>query len=340
MRLLFVHPFFLRDSALERQWLTPYPPLGLLCLAAAARQAAHTVAVFDGTFESGEEDFARACAKFQPEVVCIATLITLRPTALRLAETARARGATVIVGGADATTAPEAYLGAGRPIHAAVVGEGEGTLLELIDRLARRGPLGGVKGIAFADAQGELHRTSGRPPILDLDALPPPARDLIDWAPYFRTWREAHGYVSITVAASRGCPSGCEYCAGAAVGPHWRVRRPEAVAAEMRELQEQYAPDRFRLVDDLDGLGRDWLLALAEAMAADGVTTPYEGLRLHVGLGDLPMLARRKELCSDRNAWLPKAAQHPHAPPGLSQSELQMRWREAALPAGVTLAEP
>ncbi|MBI3760544.1 MAG: cobalamin B12-binding domain-containing protein [Chloroflexi bacterium] len=340
MRLLFAYPFFLGESALEQRWLTPYPPLGLLYLAAAARQAGHTVAVFDGTFQPGREAFALACRDFDPEVVCLATLITLRPTTLRLAEMARASGAAVIAGGADASNDPEAYLRPGGLIRTAAVGEGEETLVELLDALASGPALEGVKGIAFAGSDGKVRRTSPRPPIAELDALPPPARDLVDLPAYFRLWREAHGYTSMALAASRGCPFGCEHCANSAVSPHWRARRPEAVAAEMRMLQERYAPDCFRLVDDLDGLGRDWLLALGEAMMASGVTTPYEGLRLHVKLGDLPMLDRRKELCAERNAWIPKAAQHPHAPPGLNESEMQMRWSEARLPEGVALAEP
>lgn len=320
MRLLFTHPFFLNRSALEQRWLTPYPPLGLLYLAAAAREAGHRVAFFDGTFAESEAAFEAALHDHQPDVVCFGSLVTLRPTMLRLAATARARGALTLVGGPDATSQPEAYA----PVADAVVlGEGEKALVEWL--------------AAGATARGVLPIA---PPIQDLNRLPRPARDFIDLDRYFIVWRETHGYTSLTLAASRGCPFGCEYCAASATGPHWRVRAPENVAAEMRELEARYHPEHFRLVDDLDGLGREWLLALAEAMLSLGVTTPYEGLRLHVKLGDLPMLARHKELCADRNAWIPKAAQHPHAPPALSEAELQARWSEGRLPDGAVLADP
>lgn len=320
MRALFVHSFFLNQSVLEQRWLTPYPPLGLLYLAAAAREAKHRVAFFDGTFAESEAAFETALRDHRPDVVCFSSLITLRPTALRLAAMARAMGALTLVGGPDATRHPEAYLSL---MDAVVLGEGEKALVEWL--------------AAGASARGVLPIAS---PIEDLNLLPPPARDLIDLGRYFAVWRRAHGYTSLTLAASRGCPFGCEHCAASATGPHWRVRALENVAAEMRELEARYHPDRFRLVDDLDGLGREWLLALAEAMTAIGVTTPYEGLRLHVKLGDLPMLARQKEVCADRNAWIPKVAQHPHAPPALSGAELQMRWSEARLPDGAALAAP
>ncbi|MCH8206796.1 MAG: cobalamin-dependent protein, partial [Chloroflexi bacterium] len=55
-------------------------PLGLLYVAAAARAAGYTAAVYDGTFDSGPDDFARALADFRPDVVLFMSLITLRPT--------------------------------------------------------------------------------------------------------------------------------------------------------------------------------------------------------------------------------------------------------------------
>ncbi len=320
MRVLFAHPFFLKHSALEQRWLTPYPPLGLLYLAAAARAAGHAVSFFDGTFADDEAQFQLALRSEAPEVVCFGSLVTLRPAALRLAEAARRAGCRTVAGGPDATAAPGVYAAA---VDAVVKGEGERALVSWLE--------GG------AAARGVLPAAEL---VEDLNALPRPARDLIDMPRYFGVWRQAHGYTSVTLAASRGCPFGCQHCAEAAAGPHWRVRTPANVAAEMRDLEALYQPDRFRLVDDLDGLGRDWLIALAEAMQAAGVTTPYEGLRLHVKLGDLPMLAREKELCADRNAWIPKAESHPHAPPALLEEEVRLRWGEARLPEGAALADP
>ena len=53
-RILFVHPFQLSASALEQEWRTLYPPLGLLYLAAVVREAGHTVSFYDGTFKQAE----------------------------------------------------------------------------------------------------------------------------------------------------------------------------------------------------------------------------------------------------------------------------------------------
>ncbi|RME45975.1 MAG: hypothetical protein D6791_09415, partial [Chloroflexi bacterium] len=220
-----------------------------------------------------------------------------------------------------------------------VLGEGERTLVELLATLELAGDLERVAGIAYRARGERVVQTAARDPILDLDELPWPARDLIDVAQYLAVWREEHGYSSLSLSVSRGCPYGCEYCADAVMGPHLRRRSPENVAAEMRHLEREYAPDRFRLVDDLDGLGRDWLVALGDAMIAAGVTTPYEGLK-PTHLGELPMLAQEKDICAERNAWIPTQGPHPHAPPSLDPQALQQRWREGRLLEGEHLEDP
>jgi hypothetical protein len=176
--------------------------------------------------------------------------------------------------------------------------------------------------------------------IPDLDQLPIPAYDLVDLEPYFKLWQDKHGYSSLAIAASRGCPFGCEHCASSATGPHFRLRSPQNVAQEMQLWEQRCQPDRFRLVDDLDGLGLEWLLALGQAMTDWGIQTHYEGLRPHQSLGDLPMLTRGLDVCYDRNLWIPKDDDHPHAPPGIEEDDMQSRWRDGALPEGEHLADP
>jgi len=348
MNVLFVYPFFLNESALEQRWMTLYPPLGLLGLAAGGRRAGHHVAVFDGTFAAGDADFVAALDRHRPDVVCSASLITLRPTALRLASLARSRGAFTIAGGPDPTSSPDAYLlplslrerGPGGEVFDLVVtGEADVTLLEVLDALQTNRPTSSIAGTAYLDESGEIIRTPARPPISNLDSLPFPARDRIDMPRYLDAWRSAHGYSSLTLAASRGCPLGCDHCASSATGPHFRVRSIENIVLEMAELEAAYAPDRFRLVDELEGLGREWLIALGRAMIEAGVRTPFEGLKPS-HLEGVPMLAEVKDICAERNAWLPPASQDAHASPSLDVDDLQRRWREAKLPEGERLAEP
>ncbi len=339
-RILFVHPFQLSASALEQEWRTLYPPLGLLYLAAIVRRAGHTVSFYDGTFKQAEHaEFDLELTNFNADVICIGSLITVRPDAIELAAHAHKSGITTILGGPDPTLAPEEYLNSG-VVDWVIRGEGERSLLQLQDVIPSGEEYSDIPGIAYIDSTGQLIITSDPQVVPELDDLPYPARDLIDMQAYADIWRSEHGYISVNLSASRGCALGCSYCAESNPGAHFRIRSAKSVAAEMFSIQESYAPDRFRLVDDLDGLGAEWLTELAGEMEAAAVTVPFEGLRLHQSLGELPQLERTKELCADRNSWIPKSESHPHAPPGLDIATLQARWRRAHLEPGETLAEP
>ena len=340
MKVLFVNPFFFAHSALERQFRTFYFPLGLLYLAAVAREAGHDVAVFDGTFIPSEEAFADALDAHQPAVVCIAGWVTVQPAALRLASTAGSRGVRVIVGGPGPTASPAAYL-EHQTIDAAVMGEGERTLVDLLAATAAGNDLRGVAGLALLSDDGSIIRTPRCEPIRDLDSLPLPARDLIDVGQYLAMWEAEHGYRSLTLALTRGCPDeSCPFCADSLIGAHHLRRRSvEDVVEEMRHLQGTYDVERFRLVDDLNRLERDWLAALGEAMIDAGVIVPYEGLNT-VTHEDLPMLAQTRDICHERNAWIPTQGRHGHAPPTDDVNLLRRRWEDALLLDGEHLEDP
>jgi len=72
--LLLVNPLFLDRDPVEKRLMTPYFPLGLLYLAATAREAGYTVAIFDAMFQPDDQGFVAALEKEQPRVVGIAVL--------------------------------------------------------------------------------------------------------------------------------------------------------------------------------------------------------------------------------------------------------------------------
>lgn len=326
------------ESALERKLKTFYFPLGLLYLAGAARDVGHDVAVFDGTFESGDEAFIQRLDTYHPDVVCIGSWITVRPTALRLVRLAKQRGSHIILGGPDPTLHPEIYL-KDPAVDIVVLGEGELTLVDLLPKLAAGETLTQVSGIALGGTEGVV-TTGNRKRIANLDRLPLPARDLIDVNRYLETWEKSQGYRSLTLSVSRGCADeNCEFCINSTMGKHLRRSSHEHVVAEMKMLEDTYAIERFRIVDDLDTIGREWLVMLGKAMIAAQITTPYEGLK-PTKLDGLPMLGEVKDICADRNAWIPTQGSHPHAPPVEDEDLLKRRWGEAILLEGEHLEEP
>ena len=296
-RLLLAHPLFLSQNPDEQAASSPYFPLGLLYLAAYVREHGHDVAIFDGTFEPDESSFAASLAEHRPEVVGVSALQPTRDAALRLAQMASDAGASVIVGGPDPTTSPGPYLAHGA-VDLVVHHEGEQTITRLLD-LAAAGQLGldalaDEPGIAYR-RDGELVVNEPRPPIENLDELPLPARDLIDMDRYLNVWEETNGYSSMTISTTRGCPYGCDWCRESVHGNGLRQRSPESVAAEMAMLKQQYSIERLRMIDDVDGIERDWLDDWADAVANADAEIPFEALN-DLERTDIPLLDVRDSL--------------------------------------------
>ena len=291
-KLLLCHPVFLSLSPEEQASASPYFPLGLLYLASYVRDNGHEVAIFDGTFEADETSFARRLAAEQPDAVGIAALLPNRDIALRLAATARDAGVPVIFGGPDATKYPWRYL-AFPQVDVVVHHEGELTITRLLDLLDagqfNRETFVQELGIAYRDECGDPVVNPPRPNIENLDELPMPARDLINMDRYLDTWRETNGYSSLTVSTARGCPYGCEWCKDAVYGTSYRQRSPESVAREMKMLKETYQIDRLRIVDDVDGIDREWFDSWAEAAEQMDAAIPFEALE-ELERQDLPLL--------------------------------------------------
>lgn len=290
-KILFCHPMFLSKSPEEAAAGSPYFPLGLLYLAGYVREHGHQVAMFDATFAEDESAFAAALQAEQPDVIGISALLPTRDIALTLAQMAQDAGAVVVIGGPDPTKKPDFYASQ-PPVDIVVHHEGEQTIAALLDlydsaQLTLES-LHHEPGIAFAD-NGRIIVNQPRPPIENLDTLPLPARDLIDMDRYLNVWQEINGYTSITIATTRGCPYGCEWCRDAVHGAEFRQRSPESVAAEMKLLKETYHFDRLRVIDDVDGIERDWLEEWAEVAETLDAVIPFEALN-ELERKDIPLL--------------------------------------------------
>lgn len=303
--MLLAHPLFLSKSPDENDLSSPYFPLGLLYLAGYLRQRGHEVAVFDGTFCADEADFETALDDHAPDIVGISALQPTRDTALVLASMAARRNIPVVVGGPDPTAAPAQYLqpsaddaSVPAPVDIVVHHEGEQTIAALADLV----DAGALNLESLRSEPGVAYRVDGvvvvnqpRPPIENLDSLPLPARDLVDMDRYLQTWERDQGYASMTIAATRGCPFGCEWCRDAVHGDGFRQRSPESVAAEVKTLTETYNVERLRFVDDVDGMDRQWFDRWAQESTERGSAVPFEPLNASER-ADLPLLDVRDSL--------------------------------------------
>jgi len=296
--ILLVNPVFLSQNEAERDLMSPYIPLGLLYLAAFLREQGYQVEIFDGTFQEGDRDFIAALEEFSPGAVGITALKPNADQVLHLAAIAKRYSDFVIVGGPDPTLSPDFYLH-DPSIDLVVHHEGELSLAEVLGAREEHDQpayaLGDMPGIAYLGQDGELVVNPRRDYLLDLDLLPPPARDLVDIDKYLEVWRAQNGYASLSISVSRGCPYGCKWCAESVHGQDFRIRSVENVVAEVKLLMETYQIDRLRLVDDVDGLDAQWIADWAAVAEQEQAVLPFEAL-YEVERQDIPMLDIRDSL--------------------------------------------
>lgn len=285
--ILLTHSYHLYYDRKQIRKMQPYPPLGTLYAAALLRQSGFSVALFDCMLENPEQGFPEALAQHRPRVVAIyedsfnflskMCLTRMRRVAFGMIDAAKAYGSRVVLNGSDASDHSREYLERGADY--VLLGEAEGTLLELAESLMRYsgGNIGDIRGLAYRSARGGSPvRTPLRPLMRNLDLLPLPARDLIDRERYRSAWKKAHGFFSLNLVASRGCPYRCNWCAKPIYGDSFHARSPESVALEMLDLREEFGVDHLWFADDLFGINDRWVQDLANHVERHDAAVPFK----------------------------------------------------------------
>lgn len=303
--ILLGQSYYLRFDPKLRQAMQPYPPLGTLYAASYLRSHGYSVALFDAMLASDESQWAQRLDETQPDFAVLfednfnylskMCLLRMRQAAFSMMASARQRGCTVIAGGADASDHVQAYLEHGA--HFVLRGEGEQTLVELMDVLTGQShqELSAIRGLTYPGENGRPIVTAPRPDLQDLDSLPFPAYDLIDLERYRAIWTQRHGYFSMSMVTTRGCPYHCNWCAKPIWGQRYHLRSPANVVAELRWLQENYHPDHIWFMDDILGLKPGWLEQFADLLESQGLHIPFKSLNrvdLLLREGTIPALQR------------------------------------------------
>ena len=258
-----VHPFLT-----EANVSGIYPPLGVAYLAAAARRAGFPVSIIEAHAQGlSHEQVARAIGHIRPDVVGITSTTFNWPVVADLVRAVRRTSAKVQlwVGGPQLSLYPDQCMVEGS-VDAAVVGEGDETIVELLTRLQQGEELAGVPGTLVRQGD-QLVRGPAREPIAELDTLALPAIDLLPLHRY-RSLTLPTPYVSMTT--TRGCPYRCRYCSQVYVGGTYREHGVDRVVAEMNRAVDDFGAKEIVFFDETFSLSRRRTMALCEAILARG----------------------------------------------------------------------
>jgi len=289
-QILIGQSYYLRFDPKLWEAMQPYPPLGTLYAASWLRQHGYEVALFDAMLAGSEGEWAQALDAHRPQYAILyednfnylskMCLLRMREAAFEMIEMAKQRGCVVILCGADATDHYADYLEKGADY--CLLGEGEETLIELLRTLSGApAPSKGDEAAGQIIGLASRHTLlpSRRPDMANLDQLPFPAWDLVDVGRYRRLWLDRHGYFSMNMVTTRGCPYQCNWCAKPIWGQRYHSRSPENVAAEMKWLKETFAPDHIWFADDIFGLKPNWIEGFARLLNETDAVIPFKCLQ-------------------------------------------------------------
>ncbi len=245
---------------LEDSMLPSYlPPLGILYVASVLESKGATVHVVDIQTERNSRERIKTLSE-SCEFVGITGTTPAYKRGLEIAELVKSVSpdVAVIMGGPHVSFTAEETISEGC-VDIVVRGEGEETISELYDFFAhKKRKLHQIKGISFL-ANGDVISTPDRPFIENLDALPFPARHLVDIAAY-----EYPG----NIITGRGCPYKCQFCAcGPISGYRYRTRTIDNVIAEVESLHCNHGISTFFFSDDTFTARRERLLNLCENLS-------------------------------------------------------------------------
>ena len=254
------------------QRLVMMQPLGITYLGAVLRDS-YEVRLLDASIEGADEvrleppDFEvrglsaegvqERIERFAPDVLGVSCIFSPQYPLLR--ETVRRAKArdpelVTVAGGTHPTFLAEQVLSETPELDYVVLGEAEESFPALLRALEAGTGLDEVDGLAYREG-GTIRVQPKTRFVSDLDALPFPARDMLDLGLYARACI-THGVfqdrkLAASVTSSRGCPRLCIYCSSSVYwGRKFRPRSPENVLDELEEIRARWGIEEVQFEDD------------------------------------------------------------------------------------------
>ena len=237
-KVVFFFPSFASSEATA--------PLGILAVATPLLRAGFSVKLIDSTITP---NFKKRVIEEVRDALCLGISLVTGPMIRETVEIARTvkswnPGFPVILGGWHPSLLPKQTLECPH-VDIVVRGQGEDSLLEVVQHLEARTPMDLIPGIGFK-RDGKLHFTTERP-LKPLVEMPPKAYQLAD----FDAYEKSCGRRWAMYTSSLACPFNCSYCTNAGVyGRKWNALPAEQFVEETVDLTRRYNLEMLWVVDD------------------------------------------------------------------------------------------
>jgi radical SAM superfamily enzyme YgiQ (UPF0313 family) len=275
-----------------------YPPLGLALIAGTLKNAGHRVTVIDAIGEapvqhnifnhnikskklpenkslftlglSSEQITARIPA--DTEVIGFSCMFSFNWLAAREMInyiSSKFPDVKFIAGGEHVSGSPEQCLRDCPSLSACVIGEGEETVLHLLQAFEKNAGLSSVESIVYQQ-NGNTIKTARRTRLKNLEEIPFPAWELFpvhNYQNHKRSDESKESETSLPLLATRGCPFICTFCTSPDMwGTRYYMRSPQHVIAEIEYLKTTFNATIIEFFDLTAIIKKDWIIEFCKLL--------------------------------------------------------------------------
>ncbi len=254
--ILLVHPLGYRKEAAGRdisRLANIVPPLGLASIAAyLGREGIHADIIDCYARPDSDYLIRDYLLTEKPSFIGLSCTTSSFLDGIRIAKLAKSflPDIKIVFGGPHVSALKNRVLENFSVIDFVVVGEGEQTLTELIEKGNEE--VHSVQGLVYRDANGEICFTGYRSKAIDLDTLPFPAYEKLTGYPdvYKLLIFNYPKAPNSSCISSRGCPYSCSYCDRSVFRRSFRYNSAEYMYEHLRYLKKRFGIRHVIFYDD------------------------------------------------------------------------------------------
>ncbi|MDP2910028.1 MAG: radical SAM protein [bacterium] len=257
-----------------------FPPLGVGYIASPLLKAGHEVKIIDSSpLNYQNEDILNDLKIFNPDLIGISSLTASAKEAYSLVGYLRKHfpKTPIIFGGFHASCFPEEIFKEALDLDCLVYGEGEATLLKIVNSIAKNGEIDENIPGTWVKKNGKIIKNPPAELVEDLDQLLPPAYELYGWKLYRPLPLQYKKMPVANMLTSRGCPwRKCTFCFSAGrASQKYRRHSPERVVSEIKNLVENFGIKEIAFWDDNFLVNEKWVFEFCDLLDKNGLKLPW-----------------------------------------------------------------
>ena len=275
MKILLIQPNCAEE--VDKEYVSLQYPINLGYIAAVLQKQGHKVNMIDFNVMDRKK-LGFFISKFKPELIGLTALTSSIHHAKEIICEIKKINKKIItvLGGIHASALPIKTMKEIKDLDYLVFGEGEKTIVELVEKRSNKKSIESVRGVLFRKKR-KIIKNKPRELIKNLDSIPFPIRNLLPMKLYEKQ-HVSRGFSRkrkkiMEIMTSRGCPNRCIFCAGHInYGFSVRFRNYKNIIEEINEAIKKFKITHISIEDDTFTLNKELVKRLCNFFKKKNLT--------------------------------------------------------------------